>query len=118
MNIREQIIADITAKVEAKLANHKVELGSIDIWVEAYKKEAAKLATIKSKIVSANDELGFMLGGLATLPKVGDDLIAQMKELGIDSELKTVQNVKSAIDGLLKSLNPIYKNISASAAKI
>jgi hypothetical protein len=103
---------------KTELATQKVELGSIDIWMDAYKKEAGKLANIKSKIVSANDELGFMLGGLETLPKVGDDLIAKMKDLGIDSELQKVQNVKSAIEGLIKSLNPIYKSISSSAAKI
>jgi hypothetical protein len=103
---------------KVELSSVKVELGSIDIFIEAYKKEAAKLASIKSKIIAANDELGFLLGGLETLPKVGNDLITKMKELGIDSELQKVQSVNSSIDGLLKSLNPIYKNISTSATKI
>jgi hypothetical protein len=103
---------------KTELGTHNIELGSIDVFIQTYKKEAGKLAGIKAKIISASDELGFLLGALETLPKVGNDLIAKMKDLGIDTELQNVQNVNSAIDGLIKSLNPIYKNINSNATKI
>jgi hypothetical protein len=103
---------------KTELASQKIELGSIDIFIEAYKKEAAKLLNIKSKFSDINFELGNIIAGLSSLPKTGNELITKMKDLGIDSELQKVQSVNSAIDGLLKSLNPIYKNIAGSVSKI
>ncbi len=114
-----EVFKKVTAINEVtELSSHKVELGAIDIFVQAYKKEAAKIASIKNKVVAANDELGFVLASLESLPQVGDKLIAQMKDLGIEKELAEVQAVNNSIKGLVKSLNPIYKSISASAKSI
>ena len=103
---------------KVELDSQKVELGSIDIFVDSYKSQASKLSNIKSKFSDINFELGQIIAGLSSLPKTGNELIVKMKELGIDSELQKVQSVNSAIDGLLKSLNPIYKNIAGSVSKI
>lgn len=107
---------EIQSKVE--LGTHEVELGAIDIWITAYKNEASKIAGIKNKIIAANDELGMAISNLQSLPSVGDKLTAQMKELGITQELKNVEAVNSSIKGLVKSLNPIYKNILNESKKI
>jgi hypothetical protein len=117
MNTRKTVYNKLF-KEEVKLATHEVELGSIDIFIEAYKKEAAKLAGIKAKIIASNDELGFVLGALESLPSVGDSLIAKMKDLGVEQELQNVQAVNNSIKGLIKSLNPIYKNIINSSKSI
>ena len=116
MSTLNNIFNKITDKTE--LAKHEVELGAIDIYIQAYKNEAAKIVSVKSKIISANDELGMLLGSLETLPEVGNKLIAQMKDLGINQELKNVESVNNAIKGLVKSLNPIYKTISNESKKI
>ena len=118
MNTTKSVYNKLFLEDKVELQSHKIELGAIDIYVESYKKEAAKLASIKSKIISSNDELGLVLGSLESLPEVGDKLIAQMKELGIENELKNVQAVNNSIKGLIKSLNPIYKSISTSAKSI
>jgi hypothetical protein len=118
MNTQKSVYKKLFKEEATELASHKVELGAIDIYVEAYKKEAAKVASIKSKIISANDELGIVIGGLESLPNTGDKLIATMKELGIEKELAQVQAVNNAIKGLIKSLNPIFKNISSAAKSI
>ena len=112
------VFTKLFSEDKVELESHKVELGAIDIYIEAYKKEAAKIGAIKSKIISANDELGAVLVSLESLPEVGDKLIAQMKDLGIENELKNVQAVNNAIKGLVKSLNPLYKSISNSAKSI
>lgn len=112
---------EIQANLEldkTELGKHKVELGAIDIWITAYKNEAGKIAGIKNKIVAANDELGAAIVNLQSLPSVGDKLTSQMKELGITQELKNVESVNSSIKGLVKTLNPIYKNILNESKKI
>lgn len=117
MNTRKTVYNKLfTEKTE--LAKHEVELGAIDIWITAYKNEAGKIAGIKTKIIAANDELGMAISNLQSLPSVGDKLTAQMKELGITQELKNVEAVNSSIKGLVKSLNPIYKNILNESKKI
>ena len=110
--------ADEIQANKVELGTHEVELGAIDIWITAYKSEAGKIAGIKTKIVAANDELGMAISNLQSLPSVGDKLTAQMKELGITQELKNVEAVNSSIKGLVKSLNPIYKNILNESKKI
>lgn len=110
--------ADEIQASKVELGKHEVELGAIDVWITAYKSAAGKISSIKSKIIAANDELGMAISTLESLPSVGDKLTAQMKELGITQELKNVESVNSSIKGLVKSLNPIYKNISNESKKI
>ena len=116
MNTLQNVYDKLADKTE--LAKHQVELGAIDIYIEAYKKEAAKIVSIKSKIISANDELGMLSASLGSLPEVGNKLIAQMKDLGITQELKNVEAVNNVIKGLVKSLSVVYKNISNESKKI
>ena len=118
MGLKEVLTKVSAINATTDLSSHKIELGAIDVFVESYKKEAAKIASIKNKVISANDELGFVLASLESLPQVGDKLIAQMKDLGVQQELAQVQAVNTAIKGLIKSLNPIYKSISTSAKSI
>lgn len=96
----------------------KVELGSIDIFVQAYKNTMGDLAGIKSKLTSANDELGMLVSSLASLPQTGKDLVAILKDMGLDSEKAKVDAVNTSIDNMLKTLNPLYKTIEASVKKI
>jgi len=109
-------INTISPKVE--LSQVEIQLGAIDVWVDTYKKTAAKISGIKSRLISSNDELGMTISELESLPQVGDKLIAQMKDLGITQELKNVEAVNSSIKGLVKSLNSVYKNVSNESKKI
>lgn len=97
MDIREQIIADITAKVEAKLANHKVELGIIDDFT----KEANNTITIGDLMKKESSEIQKKL---SVYYKLKNDIEEQRKSL--ESNLSTIQ---TRIDDVLAGYNKTSK---------
>ena len=128
MNIREQIIADITAKVETKLASQKVELGSIKEinfqlkqlqgWESSLLKEADKYMNILTSLEKqyqiangirnqANAEVG---NSLASIQRFKDNA----KELGLD-----VSNSKEvmALDAMIKKTLANQKDFDANITK-
>jgi hypothetical protein len=110
---KELIIADITAKVEAKLSNHNIDLAT-----------AQDLNKLYGQAVSmANDLLGDTLGRVNALKQVlktkennaikliGDldgaliDLEKKAKELGFDkNQSKTYVDGKKELDALYKGV--------------
>jgi hypothetical protein len=88
---KELIIADITAKVEAKLASQKVELSLVDDLIkkfEGVKKTEAKIISEirKAGVIVDKGENDFksLLKLLDTMEKDADVLLKQAKDLGVE----------------------------------
>lgn len=96
----------------------KVELGSIDIFIQSYKNTMGNLAGIKSKLLSANDDLGILISSLESLPKTGKDLVSILNDMGLDSEKQKVDAINTSINNMIKTLNPLYNTIETSITKI
>jgi hypothetical protein len=112
---KELIIADITAKVEAKLANQNIELAKHDI-------ELADFADVKTQIDKAEGEYKKVLDytnkidaikreaikntSIDTLPRIiseltndRDKFISKVRDLGIDeNKIPQPKQYKDAID--------------------
>lgn len=106
---KEQIIADITAKVEAKLASHKVELSVKDDAKELVSKYYALTDTINSKFIGVSKEVRALIDQISSaeklvniMPQVVTKYETLAKELGID-----VNNIQE-----LKSMKLAIKDIS------
>jgi len=88
---KELIIADITAKVEAKLASQKVNLSLVDDLIkkfEGVKKTEAKIISEirKAGVIVDKGENDFknLLKLLDTMEKDADVLLKQAKDLGVE----------------------------------
>jgi len=88
---KELIIADITAKVEAKLASQKVNLSLVDDLIkkfEGVKKTEAKIISEirKAGVIVDKGENNFksLLKLLDTMEKDADVLLKQAKDLGVE----------------------------------
>ena len=115
MNIREQIIADITAKVETKLASQKVEL-SLD--QDANKLLASYFSatdTINSKYRGVASEIRGLISSIDEAVKTVNNmpvLISKFqqvaKEIGIDlNNIEEIRDMETAIKDVTK-----YKELS------
>jgi phage host-nuclease inhibitor protein Gam len=96
MNIREQIIADITAKVETKLSSQKVELALkqvSDFQKEAdalYSEMTSKGEQFKKEYYSKTASLVKPFNQLRSeLYNNSQDFLSKTKELGIDGKSAT-----------------------------
>jgi hypothetical protein len=114
---KELIIADITAKVEAKLASQKVELASINDLKKIiengksiYKRGVQfvdKRDALKKEAITVNgDAKGLLTGG----QKLINEFISSAKELGIN--VNQIKEVQEAID-ILGPLDTIEKQTSS-----
>jgi len=120
---KELIIADITAKVEAKLASQKVELGLVDDLKKGIaegKKQEANLysdfkATLNGVIIKAREiEIKYNV----LLSNINEPLFQsekQAKELGLDFKstdfYKQAQSVIQAIEIRKDVIDKIQTNI-------
>lgn len=96
MNIKEQIIADITAKVEARLSSQKVELALkqvSDFQKESdslYSEMTSKGEQYKKEYYSKTAALEKPFNQLrAELYNTSQDFLVKTKELGIDGKSST-----------------------------
>ena len=112
MNIREQIIADITAKVEAKLANHKVELGILqDIEKELVTANAGAIKPIDlANAAKKPAELSLKLN--KELLNKFENFIKQIKELGIENSQSEVLNGINKVKENIKSIENLIGNLN------
>jgi hypothetical protein len=123
MNIREQIIADITAKVETKLASQKVELANINDFTKI-------VNDAKNKLKKFNDDYAQLEKLIAPIIKSGNDYIDALdkgvemnnllskdfKQLGLDwstyAEAKAFKDVFIKGDrGVVSTMVATIKNI-------
>ena len=88
---KELIIADITAKVEAKLASQKVELSLVDDLIKKFEGVKTTEAKIISEIRKAGvivdkgeNDFKNLLKLLDTMEKDADVLLKQAKDLGVE----------------------------------
>jgi len=114
MNIREQIIADITAKVETKLASQKVDLATI------YDDLKGTLANANQPFFKALDLRGQASKLCRESITKNQDILKELnkaesliKELGLDSELKKVQNAKAEVTKSIDIIDSALSNFLA-----
>jgi hypothetical protein len=88
---KELIIADITAKVEAKLASQKVNLSLVDDLIKKFESVKNTEARIISEIRKAGvivdkgeNDFKNLLKLLDTMEKDADVLLKQAKDLGVE----------------------------------
>ena len=93
--IKELIIADITAKVEAKLASQKVELSLFEDYykaVDALIEQADRANTIKNDakqiMKSSLDKFGMAKSAFERAVRYSIDIEKKVKELGIPLDSK------------------------------
>jgi len=132
---KELIIADITAKVEAKLASQKVELSLVDDLTKLnqnntnYVSDATRLIDnvsslfkvlygIKDEIESMKIQLSNINGAKNSLGynsqeinKIITQLQTQVKDLGLD--IKSIKGYTSAIE-IIKKNNSLMKELDQS----
>ena len=124
MNIREQIIADITAKVETKLSSQKVELASyLDLATkaiaEATKNEADYYSDFKSSLNSViNKAREIEIKYNVLMSNINEPIFQmekQAKELGLDFKgtdvYKKSQSVINSIEKRKDVIDQIQNNI-------
>lgn len=102
MDIREQIIADITAKVETKLASQKVELSAID-----------DLKNEISKIKYLNADVNSMNTNAEKTSKLFIDALKQKEVLS-----KNYADYKALNKSIYGQLNTIFKAINTQAKEL
>lgn len=114
MNIREQIIADITAKVETKLASQKVELGLLQdiekelVTANAGAIKAIELANAAKKPAETSLKLNKeLLGKFQAFVKQIKDLGIQNSQTEVENGIKQVKENIKAIENLIGNLNQI-----------
>ena len=115
MNIREQIIADITAKVEAKLASQKVELGLVDDFKNVFNKannDQAKIATaLVDALAKSSNSFKENLADWQKSAVMGNQLIEKAKELGIELQAPILNSVKAS-EIEIKNMPSVLSKIS------
>jgi len=116
---KELIIADITAKVEAKLASHIVELASLPRMI-ALKDAALKFKdktvtannNVKQAIVDLNNLLSQSINNFNKVVAEADELENAVKELGIalPNEAKAARDTAKAE---ISQQNELKKKVSS-----
>lgn len=127
MNIREQIIADITAKVETKLASQKVELGSVkELNSQLKELQATESMLLKEadkymNILTSLEKQYQVANGVRNLAnkQVSDSLAvierfkSNVKELGLDPKnVKEVNDLEAMIKKTLANQKDFDANIT------
>ena len=113
---REQIIADITAKVEAKLSSHKIELSVKDDAKELVSKYYGLTDTIDSKFIGVSKEVRALIDQISSaeklvnsMPQVVTKYETLAKELGIDvNNIQELKSMKLAIKDIAQ-----YKTLAS-----
>ena len=121
---KELIIADITAKVEAKLASQKVELSVVEDFKKEYDKALDLQLKAETAIVDYN-ELGTKI--LSGLNLAGQSFlkanarfqeIEQLsKELGVEPS-QPLKNNKEIISKAIKEIDTYVKKLSSNKVNI
>lgn len=120
---KEQIIADITAKVEAKLASHKIELATLDEIKTASESVKKQYDSVFQKAMTAlsNVNEGVKIGNKAFFDaqkfyQQGVKIEQQLKELGVSvpADFKKSMDTLykySQLEGeqIVKELNQVQK---------
>ena len=108
---KELIIADITAKVEAKLASRNVELGTLqDIEKEMIAANQGVIKSIdlaKSAIKPAQTSLQLNKELLVKL----QNFTKQIKDLGIENPQKEVENGITQVKENIKMIDTLITNL-------
>ena len=113
---KELIIADITAKVEAKLASQKVELSVKDDAKELASKYYGLTDTINSKFKGVGNEVRALIEQISSaeklvnsMPQVVTKYETLAKELGIDvNNIQELKDIKLAIKDIAQ-----YKTLAS-----
>ena len=113
---REQIIADITAKVEAKLSSHKIELSVKDDAKELVSKYYGLTDTINAKFMGVSKEVRALIDQISSaeklvnsMPQVVTKYETLAKELGIDvNNIQELKSIKLAIKDIAQ-----YKTLAS-----
>ena len=109
---KELIIADITAKVEAKLASQKVELGLID-EISKQLSIAFNSQDVESEINNAVAKLQKALPIYKSIILKCDEALVKIKELGITGGVdKKVVDQKNEANLSLKSIEFKISNLN------
>jgi DNA repair ATPase RecN len=121
---KELIIADITAKVEAKLASQKLELSVVEDFKKEYDKALDLQLKAETAIVDYN-ELGAKI--LSELNLAGQSFlkanarfqeIEQLsKELGVEPS-QPLKNNKEIISKAIKEIDTYVKKLSSNKVNI
>jgi hypothetical protein len=108
---KELIIADITAKVEAKLASQKVELSLVgelmdldefvNLKANQFEKTIDEILTLKTKAAKEKDDL---LNPFESFESVLKEVEASYKELGLDWKS---ESLKIDADKTIKKVNDV-----------
>ena len=121
---KEQIIADITAKVEAKLASQKIELSVVTDFEKAYNEALDLQSKAEINIVNYNE----LAKSIQTvLNQAGQKFlransiyqeIAQMsKELGVEPS-SVLKNKKETISVAIKEIDGYNKKLTSNKVNI
>jgi DNA repair ATPase RecN len=121
---KELIIADITAKVEAKLASQKVELSVVEDFKKEYDKALdlqlkAETAIIDYNELGAKILSGLNLAGQSFLKANArfQEIEQLSKELGVEPS-QPLKNNKEIISKAIKEIDTYVKKLSSNKVNI
>ena len=121
---KELIIADITAKVEAKLASQKVELSVVEDFKKEYDKALDLQLKAETAIVNYNELGGKILSGLnlagQSFLKANarfQEIEQLSKELGVEPS-QPLKNNKEIISKAIKEIDTYVKKLSSNKVNI
>ncbi len=105
MNIREQIIADITAKVETKLASQKVELATVDKFRAEYSKlQSANTTVYLDKIAQIRKDVQKGINDVGDFQDRIKKVLSGLRELGLTDEIRPFESLNNDITNDFKEL--------------
>lgn len=117
---KELIIADITAKVEAKLASQKVELSVVEDFKKEYDKALDLQLKAETAIVDYNELGAKILSGLnlagQSFLKANarfQEIEQLSKELGVEPS-QPLKNNKEIISKAIKEIDAYVKKLSSN----
>jgi|APGre2960657404_1045060.scaffolds.fasta_scaffold366146_2 DNA repair ATPase RecN len=121
---KELIIADITAKVEAKLASQKVELSVVEDFKKEYDKALDLQLKAETAIVDYNELGAKILSGLnlagQSFLKANarfQEIEQLSKELGVEPS-QPLKNNKEIISKAIKEIDTYVKKLSSNKVNI
>lgn len=121
---KELIIADITAKVEAKLASQKVELSVVEDFKKEYDKALDLQLKAETAIVDYNELGAKILSGLnlagQSFLKANarfQEIEQLSKELGVEPS-QPLKNNKEIISKAIKEIDAYVKKLSSNKVNI
>jgi phage-related protein len=102
---KELIIADITAKVEAKLASQKVELSSVDKFRSEYSKiKTANTTLYLNKIEQIRKEVQKGIEDVGNFEDRIKKILSGLRELGLNDEIKPFEVFMNDVQNDFKEL--------------